>query len=96
MENEIPNIDSRYLDSTGTVNEMDHDLKHRSILTHREREIFELLVLNKNTKEIAEMLFISVKTVRGHISRVMKKLNAKGRSSAIIELIRTGEISNKK
>jgi LuxR family transcriptional regulator of spore coat protein len=66
---------------------------HRSILlTNREREVFELLVQDKTTKDIAQMLFISEKTVRNHISNVMQKLNVKGRSQAVVELIRLGEL----
>lgn len=42
-----------------------------NILTKREREVFETLVQDKTTKEIAEMLFISEKTVRNHISNVI-------------------------
>jgi len=67
--------------------------EHRSILlTNREREVFELLVQDKTTKDIAQMLFISEKTVRNHISNVMQKLNVKGRSQAVVELIRLGEL----
>ena len=65
----------------------------KSILTNREREIFELLVLNKSTDEISNYLGISQKTVRNHISNVMQKLNVKNRSIAILELIKLGEIS---
>lgn len=66
---------------------------HKKILTNREKEIFELLVINKSTKDISEDLFISEKTVRNHISNVMQKLNVKTRASALIELIKLGEIS---
>ncbi len=62
------------------------------ILTKREREVFELLVLNKTTSEIAEELKISEKTVRNHISNVIQKLGVSGRSQAILELIRLNEI----
>ena len=65
----------------------------KNILTNREQEIFELLVLNKSTKDISNDLNISEKTVRNHISNVMQKLNVKTRSSAIIELIKLGEIN---
>ncbi|RIV29192.1 DNA-binding response regulator [Alicyclobacillaceae bacterium I2511] len=67
-------------------------LRNKSILTHREKEVFELLVQDKTTKEIAAQLFVSEKTVRNHISNVMKKLNVKGRSQAVIELVRLGEL----
>ncbi|WP_307251973.1 helix-turn-helix domain-containing protein [Croceifilum oryzae] len=45
--------------------------KGKPLLTNREREVFELLVQDKTTKEIAGQLFISEKTVRNHISNVM-------------------------
>ncbi|MFO7248899.1 MAG: LuxR C-terminal-related transcriptional regulator, partial [Bacillota bacterium] len=40
----------------------------KPLLTKREKEVFELLVQDKTTKEIARQLFISEKTVRNHIS----------------------------
>ena len=64
-----------------------------SILTKREKEVFDLLVMNNSTKEIANILKISEKTVRNHISNVMQKLGVKGRASAVIELLRLKEIS---
>ncbi|WP_371261536.1 LuxR C-terminal-related transcriptional regulator [Bacillus sp. MUM 116] len=60
------------------------------ILTIREKEIFELLVQDKTTKEIAELLFISDKTVRNHISNVIQKLGVKERVHAICKLVRLG------
>lgn len=69
------------------------DLRVKSLLTNREREVFELLVQDKTTKEIAAQLFVSEKTVRNHISNVMKKLNVKGRSQAVVELVRLGELT---
>ena len=65
----------------------------KRILTKREREVFSLLVNNKSTFEIAEILNISEKTVRNHISNTMQKLSVKGRAGAVVELIRLGEIS---
>lgn len=63
------------------------------ILTNREREVFNLLIKNKTTKEISNILNISEKTVRNHISNSMQKLNVKGRASAVVELIKLNEIS---
>ena len=64
-----------------------------SVLTKREKEVFDLLIENKSTKEIADLLFISEKTVRNHISNVMQRLNVKGRAQAVVELIKLKEIS---
>lgn len=65
----------------------------KNILTKREKEVFELLILNNTTAEIADKLNISEKTVRNHISNSMQKLGVKGRASAVVELLRIGEIS---
>ncbi len=68
------------------------EFQPKPLLTKREREVFELLVQDKITKEIASELFISEKTVRNHISNAMQKLGVKGRSQAVVELLRMGEL----
>ncbi|AGT33008.1 helix-turn-helix transcriptional regulator [Geobacillus subterraneus] len=70
----------------------DQSFQSKPLLTKREKEVFELLVQDKTTKEIAKELFISEKTVRNHISNAMQKLGVKGRSQAVIELLRMGEL----
>lgn len=65
----------------------------KGILTKREHQVFELLILNKSTKDIANDLEISEKTIRNHISNVMQKLGVKGRTQAVIELIKIGELT---
>ena len=64
----------------------------KEFLTKREKQIFKLLVENIDTEEIAEILKISSKTVRNHISNVIQKLDVKGRSQAILELIKMNEL----
>ena len=66
---------------------------NKQILTRREKEIFEMLIQNYSTKEIADVFGISEKTVRNHISNVMQKLAVKGRASAVVELLRLREIT---
>lgn len=62
------------------------------ILTKREYEIFSLLILNKTTRQIADELVISEKTVRNHISNVIQKLGVSGRAAAVVELLKLKEI----
>lgn len=63
-----------------------------SLLTKREKEIFSLLTLNQSTKQIADELRISEKTVRNHISNVIQKLGVESRIQAVLELIKMKEI----
>jgi DNA-binding NarL/FixJ family response regulator len=53
-------------------------------LSHRERQILELIAEGRLNREIAELLHISVRTVENHRARLMKKLNL----SKTAELIR--------
>ena len=66
---------------------------NNKILTKREEEVFSLLVKNRTTKEIGNILNISEKTVRNHISNAMQKLGVKGRAQAVVELIKMGNIT---
>ena len=62
------------------------------ILTKREKEIFNLLIKNKSTKEISKKFKISEKTIRNHISNVIQKLSVNSRATAVVELIKLKEI----
>ena len=64
-----------------------------NILTKREKEIFNLLILNKTTKEISNYLKISEKTTRNHISNVIQKLGVNSRTQALVELVKLKEIN---
>ena len=64
----------------------------KKILTMRENETLSKLIENMTTKQIAQALNISEKTVRNHISNVMQKLGVNGRASAVVELIKLGEL----
>jgi len=48
-----------------------------SVLSHREREVLQLVVEGKTSAEIAATLFLSVKTVETYRSRMMQKLGIK-------------------
>lgn len=53
-------------------------------LTHREREVLELIARGINNAEIAEQLSISLKTVSNHITSIFSKLQIADRAQAII------------
>jgi len=61
-------------------------------LTNREREIFKLLAEGYNTREIANMLIISIKTVEGHKTNLMAKLDIHNRTDLIKYALRKGII----
>ncbi|MFJ9562313.1 AAA family ATPase [Streptomyces fuscichromogenes] len=52
-----------------------------ALLTEREREIAELAAEGRRTKEIAELLFVSTRTVETHLGRVYRKLDIPSRAA---------------
>lgn len=62
------------------------------VCTKREAEVFNYLIQNYSTKEIATLMGISDKTVRNHISNVILKLNVSSRTQAMLELIRLNQL----
>ncbi|HXK05672.1 MAG TPA: response regulator transcription factor [Verrucomicrobiae bacterium] len=63
------------------------------LLTPREREILQLVAEGKSSKEIANLLDLSVYTVETHRARVMQKLNLRGIPELILYAVRKGIIS---
>ncbi|RCW61190.1 response regulator transcription factor [Halanaerobium sp. ST460_2HS_T2] len=53
---------------------------NRYNLTNREREVLKLLIEGKNNQEIAENLFISVNTIKKHLSNIFNKTEVNNRT----------------
>ncbi len=62
-------------------------------LTPREIEVLRVLVDGKSTNEIAEMLFISPRTVSTHIASILGKLGVPTRSAAVAMVMRSDLLS---
>jgi DNA-binding CsgD family transcriptional regulator len=52
-------------------------------LRDREREVLELMIAGLRNRDIAERLFISVRTVKYHVSNILQKLGVASRTEAI-------------
>ena len=62
----------------------------RPRLTEREKEVLRLIAEGKSSKEIAEMLYLSVKTVMAHRTNIMEKLDIHSRTELVKYAIRQG------
>ena len=62
-------------------------------LTARQREILQLIAEGKNTKEIADTLQVSVKTVEAHRLQLMARLNIHDVAGLVRYAVRTGLVS---
>jgi DNA-binding NarL/FixJ family response regulator len=62
-------------------------------LTEREREVLRLVASGANNAEIAEELYLSERTVKGHISAIFSKLGVRDRAAAIIRAYDAGIVT---
>ena len=56
-------------------------------LTEHEINILRLIAKNKTSKEIAEMLFLSPKTISNHRNNISKKLGLEGQQNALLKWV---------
>ena len=54
-------------------------------LTFSEKKIFELIVAQKTTKEIADMLFLSEKTIEAHRAGIIRNLGIESGKNALMK-----------
>jgi NarL family two-component system response regulator LiaR len=59
-------------------------------LTAREREVLALLGEAKTNQEIADALYIGVKTVKSHVSNILFKLELEDRTQAAVYAVKHG------
>jgi len=62
-------------------------------LTNRERQVLKLVAEGKSSPDIAGLLSLSVKTVEGHRSRIMAKLETHNVAGMVRHAIRIGLVS---
>ena len=55
-------------------------------LSKREHEVLELVALGKTNSDIAKSLYISVRTVKFHVSSILTKLNVRNRTEAALRI----------
>lgn len=63
------------------------------ILTNREWEVLDDMVRGLQNDDIAKHLSISSKTVKNHVSSILKKLQVKDRTNAVVTAIRNHWVS---
>jgi DNA-binding NarL/FixJ family response regulator len=88
-----------FLGRAGNGRERDGDRDGASLapgadgLTPRQREILQLVAEGKSTKDIAQLLDLSVKTVETHRGQIMERLGIHDLAGLVRYAIRTGLVS---
>lgn len=63
-----------------------------SVISRREEEVLQLIADGASTVEVAQKLFISVKTVKNHLASIYQKLDTADRTQAVVRAVRMGII----
>ena len=69
-----PSISKKVVDSYLSSRKSSPKEERYKLLSNREREVFQLIAEGHSTREIADMLYVSVSTVKSHRSKIMEKL----------------------
>jgi len=82
------NVSDSFLKNFARRFKVEQTLKENDELTKREIEILQLAAGGSSNKEIAEQLFISIKTVDAHKNHIMQKLKLKNTAELVIYAIK--------
>ncbi len=63
-----------------------------AVVSPREEEVLQLIADGLSTTEVAEKLFISIKTVKNHLASIYEKLDSADRTQAVVRAVRMGII----
>ncbi len=65
----------------------------KELLTQREIEILRLAVKGMSNKDMAKALFVSVRTVKAHLTNIFNKMGVGSRTDAIVKGLKEGYIT---
>ncbi len=86
--------DERYREQMAATREqVPVDLEGWGLLTPRERDVLKLMAQGNNNRNIGNILFISEKTVKNHVSSILLKMGVDDRTQASVQAIHKGWMS---
>ncbi|GAP99284.1 response regulator transcription factor [Leptolyngbya sp. NIES-2104] len=88
-----PDLATRFFQMFRFYNGQALDAKAKLHLTDREQEVLTWLVQGASNEEIATRLYISVATVKAHLTAIFHKLGVTSRTQAIIRALKMGLVS---
>jgi DNA-binding NarL/FixJ family response regulator len=62
------------------------------VISDREKEVLQLIADGLSPTELAARLYISVKTVKNHLTSIYQKLDSRDRTQAVVRAVRMGII----
>lgn len=81
-----PVVSQKLMEALSQMGQSVSDLNRSGLLTPREIEVCEQVLLGKSNKEIGSALFVAEGTVKNYISHILDKLNLKSRAELLVLL----------
>lgn len=81
--------DKEYDNRNPSVHPVEYQIPYH-LLTKRECEVLQLMAEGKGNRAIGDILFISEKTVKNHVSNILQKMKVQDRTQAVVEAIKNG------
>lgn len=90
----LKKLDGKLWSVFASEKDAENMMEEGQLLSGREKEIMLLIAKGKTNKEVGDLLFIGVGTVKWHINHIFSKLQVSNRVQAIEKAKAIGEISN--
>ncbi|MDP2931093.1 MAG: response regulator transcription factor, partial [Chloroflexota bacterium] len=88
-----PIVTRKLLQRVVGLNKGATEIAAREKLTTRETEILKLAAKGMSNKDIANIAFLNVRTVKAHLTNIFNKMGVGSRTDAIIKALREGYIT---
>lgn len=80
---------NRFTQTTGETRKE----KTREVLTEREIEVLQLAAQGSSNQEIADSLYLSLRTVQSHLNHIFNKLQVSSRTEAVVRGLKEGWVT---
>lgn len=88
-----PTIAQKVVNRFGRSSKKLPERKTAENLSDREMEVLRLVTMGLNNKEIADKLFLSIRTVQGHLGNIFNKLMVGSRTEAVVRALKEGWVT---
>jgi DNA-binding NarL/FixJ family response regulator len=88
-----PSVARKVLNRFAGVPPKTRQSKSLDVLTEREMEVLKMVTKGLSNKDIADGLYLSVRTVQGHLANIFNKLRVSSRTEAVVLALREGWVT---
>jgi two-component system, NarL family, response regulator LiaR len=88
-----PSVARKVLNRFGKSGEKSEKKALLEPLSEREMEVLKLVTKGHSNKEIADQLYLSIRTVQGHLGNIFNKLMVSSRTEAVVRALKEGWVT---